>query len=378
MPEPTIPFNRAALAGNEERYLSRCLQSRCWNGDGPFTKAAQALFESRFGFRKAFLTPSCTGALEMAALLTGVGPGDEVIMPSYTFVSTANAFVLRGAKPVFVDSLDWHPNLDTSQLDALVTPRSRVLVVMHYAGMACAMDQVLDLARRKDLLVVEDAAQCIDARYGDAPLGGLGHLGAFSFHETKNISCGEGGALVVNDPRFLHRAEIIREKGTNRASFFRGEVDKYGWVDLGSSFLPSEFAAAVLLAQLEEVEAIQARRVAIWNRYHQGLALLAERGDAQLPVLPPGATQNGHIYYLVASDLATRTRLIEHLRACGVNPVFHYQSLHRSSYFRDQHDGRPLPQADRYTDCLFRLPLFRDLEDAGVDRVIAAILAFYR
>lgn len=378
MPLDSIPFNRPAISGNEERYLAKCLHSRRWCGDGPFTREVQGLFEHRYGFPKVLLTPSCTAALEMAAILTQVGPGDEVIIPSYTFVSTANAFVLRGAKPVFADSLNWHPNLDASRLEALVTPRTKVLVVMHYGGMACAMEPILDLVRRHDLLMVEDAAQCLDARYGGKALGGIGHLGTFSFHETKNISSGEGGALVVNDPRFLHRAEIIREKGTNRAAFFRGEVDKYGWVDIGSSFLPSEFAAAVLLAQMEEVETTQVRRVAIWNLYHDGLAPLAARGDVQLPVVPPHATVNGHVYYLVTKDLETRTRLIAHLKGHGIGAVFHYQSLHRSAYFKDCHDGRPLPQADRYTDCLVRLPLFRDLQDAEADRVIDAVLSFYR
>jgi dTDP-4-amino-4,6-dideoxygalactose transaminase len=378
MAQAPIPFNRPTVSGNEEAYLTRCFRSGHWSGDGAYSREAQALLESKGGFRKALLTPSCTAALEMAAILCRVGPGDEVIIPSYTFPSTATAFVLRGAKPVFVDSLDWHPNLDADQLEALVTPRTRVLAVVHYAGMACDMDRVLDLARRRELLVVEDAAQGIDSRFRDRPLGSLGHLGALSFHETKNITCGEGGALLINDPNYVKRAEIIREKGTNRSAFFRGEVDKYGWVDIGSSYLPSDLSGAILLGQLEQLEAIQARRVAIWHLYHQALAILADRGNAQLPVLPPHATLNGHMYYLVVSDLETRTRLLAHARSRGAGIIFHYQSLHRSSFFRDQHDGRPLPQADRYSNCLVRLPLFRDLTDDEVDWVAETVLSFYR
>jgi dTDP-4-amino-4,6-dideoxygalactose transaminase len=374
---PVIPFNRPFRAPNEQAYLTRCLDSRRWCGDGPFTRDAQAFLEGTWGFRKALLTPSCTAALEMAALLSGVGPGDEVILPSYTFVSTANAFALRGASLVFADSLAHHPNLDPAQVEALITPRTRALAVMHYGGMGCDMDRLLSLAQRHSLVLVEDAAQCIGGEWKGRPLGSLGALGTISFHETKNIACGEGGALLVNDPALQARAEIIREKGTNRAAFFRGEVDKYGWVDIGSSFLPSEFAAAVLLAQLEEAGAVQARRVAIWHRYQQGLRNLEIRGDLELPTCPEHTAPNGHVYYVVTPDLSTRTRLLTHLKELGIGAVFHYQSLHRSVYFRDQHDGRPLPNADRFSDCLLRLPLFRDLEDDQADRVIDGVQSFF-
>jgi len=377
MTHPPIPFNRPTTAGMEEVYLLRCLQSGKWCGNGPFSQAAQSLFETRFGFSKVLLTPSCTDALEMAALLSEVGPGDQVILPSYTFVSTANPFLLRGAELVFADSQANHPNLETSTLEGLVTDRTRAIVVMHYGGVACDMDKILALAERHQLLVIEDAAHCIDARFGDKPLGSLGHFGAFSFHETKNIACGEGGALAINDPRFAARAEIIREKGTNRASFFRGEVDKYGWVEVGSSYLPSEFAAAVLLAQLEEVDAIQARRVALWDRYRAGLDDLTRRGDIQLPELPSFASQNAHVFYLVTDSLDTRTRLMAHLKGRGIGAVFHYQSLHQSPYFKDRHDGRSLPHADRFTDCLLRLPLFAELANDDVDRIVEAVGEFY-
>lgn len=372
-----IPFNRPRAIGRERTYLHQALESERWCGNGVFTQRAQALFESRFGFRKVLLTPSCTDALEMAALLSAVGPGDEVIIPSYTFVSTANPFILRGAKVVFADSLPRHPNLDPDQLEALATSRTRAIVVMHYGGVACDMDWILGWAEQRGLLVIEDAAHCIDARFRDRPLGSLGHLGTFSFHETKNIACGEGGALAVNNENLAPRAEIIREKGTNRAAFFRGEVDKYGWVDVGSSFLPSEFAAAVLLAQLEEVDAIQARRVAIWERYAAGLSDLPRRGDVILPVLPPYASQNAHVFYLVTDTLETRSRLMAHLKERGIGAVFHYQSLHQSAFYRDQHDGRALPNSDRFTDCLLRLPLYEGLAHEEVDRVVEAVTQFF-
>jgi len=374
---PFIPFNRPHIAGKEAAYLLQCLQSRKWCGNGPFTQEAEALFERRFKFKKILLTPSCTSALEMAAVLSRVGHGDEVILPSYTFVSTANPFAMRGANLVFADSTSNHPNLDPAQLDDLTTNRTRAIIIMHYGGVACDMEPVLAWARRRQVLVIEDAAHCIDARYGDQPLGGMGHLGTFSFHETKNITCGEGGALAVNDHQLIARAEVVREKGTNRASFFRGEIDKYGWVDIGSSHLPSEFAAAMLMAQLEEVDAIQNRRVTLWDHYHTGLDGLARRGDILLPELPPYASQNAHVFYLVTDTLATRTQLMAHLKTRGIGAAFHYQSLHRSPYFKDRHDGRPLPHADRFTDCLLRLPLFAELANEEADRVVEAVTEFF-
>ncbi|MBJ6749698.1 dTDP-4-amino-4,6-dideoxygalactose transaminase [Geomonas anaerohicana] len=372
-----IPFNKPYFTGMETEYIRQAVASGKISGDGLFTKKCQALLEKSYGFGKTLLTTSCTDALEMAAILCDIEPGDEVIAPSYTFVSTVNAFVLRGAKIVFADSEERTPNLDVRRIEALVTPKTKVIIPVHYAGMACDMDPILELAEKRGLVVVEDAAQAIDSCYRGKPLGSLGHLAAFSFHETKNVITGEGGMLVVNDPRFEKRAEIIREKGTNRSAFFRGEVDKYGWVDIGSSFLPSDIIAAFLYAQLEHIEEIQRRRKQIWNQYYQGLALLEERGDALLPVLPPYATNNAHMFYLVCRNLRDRSGLIAHLKEQGILAVFHYLSLHKSPFYQDRHDGRELPNADRYSDCLVRLPMYYELTDDQIAEIIGSVLRFY-
>ncbi len=372
-----IPFNKPFMAGNELAYIADAVASGKISGDGVYTRKCHAFFTERWGFAKPLLTTSCTDALEMAALLLDIGQGDEVILPSFTFVSTANAFALRGATLVFADSRADEPNLDVAALEALVTPRTRAIVVVHYAGVACDMDPVLTLAARHGISVVEDAAQAVDATYRGRPLGSLGRLGTFSFHETKNVICGEGGLLAVNDGALAGRAEIIREKGTNRAAFFRGELDKYGWVDVGSSFLPSDILAAYLYAQLECIDAIQGRRKAAWHRYGERLAPLAGCGVA-LPKVPGYASNNAHMFYLVCPSLAARTGLIAHLKALGIHAVFHYQSLHRSPYFAPRHDGRVLAQSDRYTDCLVRLPLYNDLTEADVDRIADAVLGYFR
>ena len=349
------------------------------SGNGKFTKRCQQWFQERYGFRKTLLTSSGTDALEMCAMLCELQPGDEVIIPSYTFVSTALAFLREGAKVVFADSMKRNPNLDAETLEALITPRTRVIVPVHYAGVACDMDAILAVANRHGLLVVEDAAQAIDSYYKGRPLGGIGHLAAFSFHETKNITAGgEGGLLVVNDERFVRRAEILWEKGTNRAEFFRGEVNKYGWVDMGSSFLPSEVNAAFLWAQLENIEDIQAKRKALWQRYWERLRPLADKGFFSLPDIPEYATNNAHMFYLVLPDLETRTALIAHLREQGAQAVFHYLSLHSSPYYHSRHDGRALPQCDRYADCLVRLPLYYDLSIEQVDSICESISTYYR
>ena len=334
-------------------------------------------FEEQLGFGKALLTTSCTDALEMAALLLNIGPGDEVIMPSFTFVSAANAFVLRGAKVVFADSTGLNPNLDVAALESLVTPRTRAVVPVHYAGIACDMDVLLAVAARHGLAVVEDAAHAIDSYHRGRALGSLGALAAFSFHETKNIISGEGGLLALNDARFSPRAEIIREKGTTRSAFYRGEIDKYGWVDIGSSFLPSDIIAAYLWAQLENLTDIQRRRRAIWQGYCVAFEPLAGQGIG-LPVLPEYATNNGHLFYLVCRSLAERTALLQHLRQAGILAVFHYLPLHNSAYYRVQHDGRALPWAEHYADRLVRLPLFYELSGADQGRVIDAVLGFYQ
>ena len=361
------------------------------SGNGKFTKRCQQWFEQRYGFRKTLLTTSGTDALEMCAMLCELMPGDEVIVPSYTFVSTALAFLREGAKVVFADSMARNPNLDAETLESLITPRTKVIVPVHYAGVACDMDAIMAVAKKHHLLVVEDAAQAIDGYFvkelenervrelEKIPLGGIGHLAAFSFHETKNITAGgEGGLLVVNDERFVRRAEIIWEKGTNRAEFFRGEVNKYGWVDMGSSFLPSEVNAAFLWAQLENIDEIQKKRTELWNRYYERLKPLAEQGRFSLPDVPDYATNNAHMFYLVLPDLAARTGLITHLKANGAQAVFHYLSLHSSPYYASRHDGRALPECDRYADCLVRLPLYYDLSPEQVDQICDLIGTYYQ
>lgn len=312
----------------------------------------------------------------MCALLADIRPGDEIIAPSFTFVSTVNAFVLRGAKIVFVDSSPAHPNMDVDAVEALITPRTRAIVAVHYGGAACQPRRLAEIARHHGLWFIEDAAQAIDATHQGRPLGSFGAMSAFSFHETKNVICGEGGLLVVNDPALRARAEILWEKGTNRAAFFRGEVDKYGWVDVGSSFLPSDITAAVLWAQLESIRLLQDRRLALWSRYQTQLAPLAVSGRIGVPVIPAGSTHNAHLYYVVCRSLEERTTLQRALRQHDIETVFHYQSLHRSAYYLKRHDGRPLPEADRYSDCLLRLPLFHELTAAQVDAVCQGIHDF--
>ncbi len=374
-----IPFNKPHLAGKETSYIVDAVESGITRGNGEYTKKCQAFFEARYGFKKCLLTTSCTDALEMAAILCGVGPGDEVIVPSYTFVSTALAFVRQGATIRFADSEADTPNLDATKIEALINSKTKVIVPVHYAGMACDMDAIMEIATRHNLLVVEDAAQAIDSFYTGKdgkprPLGSIGHFGCFSFHETKNIIAGEGGMLVVNDERFITRAEIIWEKGTNRSQFFRGEIDKYGWVDTGSSFLPSDIVAAFLYAQLEHLDEIQDKRKAHWNAYQKALAPLAEKGFFELPKIPSYATNNAHMFYLVFKNLEQRSTFIEKLKAQAINPVFHYLSLHKSPYYTAQYVGEPLVNADRYTDCLVRLPLYYDLP---IEQVIEAIQSLY-
>lgn len=373
-----IPFNKPYLTGNETQYIEEAVKSGKISGNGIFTQKCQQFFESNYGFKKTLLTTSCTDALEMAAILINIKEGDEVIMPSYTFVSTANAFVLRGAKIVFADSMPNHPNIDASKIEPLITSKTKAIVPVHYAGVACDMDKIMDLANRYNLFVVEDAAQAIDSYFTGKEgtkkaLGSIGHLAAFSFHETKNIISGEGGMLAINDEQFINRAEIIWEKGTNRSSFFRGEVDKYGWVDIGSSFLPSEIVAAFLWAQLENLEKIQNTRKAHWESYNSILSGWAKQHEISLPELPTYATNNAHMFYLVCKNLEQRTTLINHLKQNDIWAVFHYISLHKSPFYEDKHDNRALPETDNFTDCLLRLPLFFELD---VDNVIEKIIKF--
>lgn len=372
-----IPFNRPYLAGSEQAYIAEALASRKLSGDGAFTKRCHSFFEKKFGFRQALLTTSCTDALEMCAILLDINPGDEVIMPSFTFVSTANAFALRGARLIFADSQVDQPNIDPDEIERLITPKTKAIVVVHYAGVACDMDRITALAHEHRIYIVEDAAQAVDSYHRGRPLGTLGAMSAFSFHETKNIICGEGGLLVVNDTDFARRAEIIREKGTNRSSFFRGEVDKYGWVDVGSSFLPSDILSAFLYAQLESLEAIQAARRRVWGRYFSNLHADVVHEWYAIPAIPEYASNNAHMFYLVCRNLDERTKLIAHLKRVGASAVFHYLSLHSSPFFAGQHDGRALPNSDRYTDCLVRLPLFAELTNEQVDFISSEIRSFY-
>ena len=368
-----IPFNRPFIIGNELQYIQEAIQKGKISGNGHFTKKCHHFFEQHYHFKKTLLTTSCTDALEMTAILLDIQPNDEVIMPSYTFVSTANAFVLRGAKIVFADSLPNHPNIDPSQIEALITSKTRAIVVVHYAGVACDMDAIQAIADKHDLFVIEDAAQSIDSFYKEKPLGGIGDLAAFSFHETKNIIAGEGGMLTVNKPQFSARAEIIWEKGTNRSAFFRGEVNKYGWMDVGSSFLPSEITAAFLYAQLEQIQKIQEKRKAIWKRYFEAFQVLEKQGKYQIPSIPSFATNNGHLFYLVCNDAQSRNRLIQTLRKQNIHAVFHYLSLHKSSFYASKHDGRKLPNADHFTECLVRLPLYYDLTVQEQDYIIKVV-----
>lgn len=376
-----IPFNKPYLTGKEAHYIYQAVYSGKLSGNGLYTRSCQDYFKERYGFQYCLLTSSCTDALEMSAILADISPGDEVIVPSYTFVSTANAFVLRGAKIVFADSRKDHPCIDADSIEELITSKTKAIVPVHYAGVACDMDKIMYLANKYNILVIEDAAQAIDSYYIDRfnnkkPLGSIGHLATFSFHETKNIIAGEGGMLVVNDKALEKRAEIIWEKGTNRSAFFRGEVDKYNWVDLGSSYLPSEVTAAFLYAQLEHLEQIQQKRQKIWQRYYDSMSH-ADLGRISLPYIPDYATNNAHMFYLICQSEDERFSLIKHLKDMGIWSVFHYLSLHKSTFSKQKaFKGGELVNSDRYTDCLIRLPLFYELQESEIDKVIDGVLSF--
>lgn len=371
-----IPFNKPFLTGKEMHYMYQAVYSGKISGNGLFTQKCQAYFEQTYGFTKVLLTTSCTDALEMCAILANINQGDEVIIPSFTFVSTALAFARQGAKIVFADSYSINPNVDVTRIEALITPKTKAIVAVHYAGIACDMDAVMSLANKYNLLVIEDAAQAINSYYKGKALGSIGQLAAFSFHETKNINCGEGGMLAINDERYIKRAEIIWEKGTNRSEFFRGEVNKYEWVDTGSSFLPSEINAAYLYAQIENIDHIQARRKVIFETYYHGLESWSKQHNIQLPYIPEYATNNGHMFYLVCNSLKQRTALLEHLKKNGIYAVFHYLSLHKSMYYKNLYSGNELINSDRYTDCLLRLPFFYELTDAEIVKIINCVKEF--
>jgi dTDP-4-amino-4,6-dideoxygalactose transaminase len=374
-----IPFNKPSVVGSELTYVGQAVAGGHASGDGPFTWRAQAMLESSFDARRVLLTTSCTAALELAALLCDLQPGDEVIVPSYTFVSTANAFVLRGARPVFVDVRPDTLNIDERLIEQAITPRTRAIFPIHYAGVACEMDAIMDIADHHGLLVVEDAAQGVCARYKGRWLGTIGHLGCYSFHETKNFSCGEGGALVINDPAMEQRAEILREKGTNRSQFMRGQADKYTWVDVGSSYVLSDMLAAFLVGQIENMEKITRRRGEIFDRYAAMLAPLVQRGLIRIPEVPQHCTPNYHMFYVLTADIEERTALIAHLGAAGVLAVFHYVPLHSSPFAQslgvpEQH----LPRTDELSARLLRLPMYFDLTDQEVEEVASLVLDFYR
>lgn len=371
-----IPFNKPYMTGKELWHIAQAHANSSLAGDGFFTRKCHAWLEQQTACVRAFLTHSCTAALEMAAILADVQPGDEIILPSYTFVSTANAFVLRGGIPVFVDIRPDTLNIDESKIEAAITPKTKAIVVVHYAGVACELDVILEIVHRHDLLLIEDAAQALMSSYKGKPLGSFGSLAAVSFHETKNIMSGEGGALLINDKRFLERAEIIREKGTNRGRFFRGEVDKYTWVDVGSSYLPGELIAAFLFAQMEEGAQITERRLQIWHGYHQAFS---GYDQLQQPIVPPHCEHNAHMYYLLCRDRQERTDLMQSLKSSDINAVFHYVPLHSSPAGRRY--GRTsgsMEVTDRVSDQLLRLPLYCEMSAEDVERVVEAIRCFYQ
>ncbi len=356
-----IPFNKPYLTGKETAYIEDAVKRGKISGNGDYTKKCQLFFEERFGFKKALLTTSCTDALEMCAILANIKPGDEVIMPSFTFVSTALAFIRQGAHVVFADSHKNNPNIDETKIEDLITSKTKAIVVVHYAGMACNMDVIMSIANNYNLLVIEDAAQAICSKYKGKPLGSIGHMAAFSFHETKNIISGEGGLLAINDDKFIERSEIIWEKGTNRAAFFRDEINKYEWVDTGSSFLPSEIIAAFLWSQLENINQIQTKRLEHWHFYYTNLKDWAKKNSIEIMPLPKKETNNAHMFYLVCKSEAQRSAIINHLNTNNILAVFHYVSLHSSAYYKQKHDGRNLPNSDKFTSRLLRLPMFYEL-----------------
>lgn len=373
-----IPFNKPFLTGKESHYIYQAVYSGKISGNGFYTFKCQDFFTKKYGFNKVLLTSSCTDALEMAAILIDTQPGDEIIIPSYTFVSTANAFVLRGAKIVFADSCIGNPNIDVERIENLITPRTKAIVPVHYAGIAVAMEKLLTLSKKYNLFIIEDAAQAIDSYFNNKALGGIGHMGTMSFHETKNIISGEGGMLIVNDEKLFERAEIIWEKGTNRAAFFRHKVNKYEWVDIGSSFLPSEITAAFLFAQLENIELIQTMRLKIWNRYYNRLKVLQDIGLLKLPYIPPYASNNAHIFYIVCLTQNDKTELISFLNSKGIESVFHYLSLYKSPYYKNKYEGEPLINSDYFEGRLIRLPLFCELKEDEVDYIADTIIDFFK
>ncbi len=373
-----IPLSRAYISANELKYIEECLLSRRTSNVGEFASRCQRYFSEKYSFKNSILTTSCTDALEMSAILLNLERGDEIILPSYSFVSCALPFEMRGLKLVFADSSSEHPNINAKRIEELITKRTRAILIIHYAGVACDLDKIIDISNRHGLFLIEDAAHAINSFYKGKPLGSFGDLSTMSFHESKNISCGEGGLLIVNDKSLFQRAEIIRDKGTNRTDFVCGKVDKYNWIDIGSSFGQSEILAALLLSQLESLENIQAKRISIWNRYSEILSELKDKELCELPNVPDYASNNAHIFYLVCKSSEERNALIGYLKRREIQAAFHYQSLHSSPYFFSKHDGRDLINADKYSNRLVRLPIYADLHLKVVDLIADIILDFYK
>lgn len=372
-----VPFNKPLVLGTEAENISKVLESGKLAGNGGFTSDCHEVFKRELGFKSAFLTTSCTSALELSALLLQIVPGDEVIVPSYAFVTTANAFASRGAKIVFCDSRADHPNIDENAIEQLITPKTKAIVALHYGGVPCQMEAILKVAKKHSIKVVEDNAQGIGSTINGLKAGGIGDFGAISFHETKNVHCGEGGAFMVNNPEFVDRAAVIWEMGTNRAEYRKGNVPSYGWVDIGSSFYPSELNAAFLATQLEQLGLVNERRLKLWQTYYEELSILRDLGSFSLPEIPQGVEHNAHTFFLITKSNKERTQLIDHLSKNGISASFHFQSLHKSSYFIDKHDGRGLPNADRFCSCLVRLPLYHTLSTDKQKHVISLVRSFY-
>ncbi len=372
-----IPFNKPYYSGKEKNFIAKAMETKILTGDIEMLRNCESFLEQKYKFPKVFLTNSCTMALEMSALIVGIQPGDEIIMPSYTYVSTANAFALRGAKLVFIDSKKEHPNMDENQIESLITDNTKAIVVVHYAGVSNDFTIIQALAKKYDLLIIEDAAQCIDSYYNNIPLGTIGDIACFSFHETKNIHCGEGGFIAINNMSLLNKAEVVRNKGTNRTAFTKGEVTKYEWTDLGYSSMPSGISAAFLFSQLEKIDLVQKKRVKLWKNYFKKLKGLQKTKQIQLPVIPDYASNNAHMFYFVCASSDERNSLIGFLKSTNIQAVFHYQSLHCSPYYQLKHDGRVLSNADRYSECLVRLPLFYGLKSQEQDHICSKIIEFY-